>query len=442
MFSNSAKLQHLNLPSSPRVVIVGAGFAGVEAAKVLAKSNIEVILIDRNTYHTFIPMLYQVATAVIDPQQVVYPLRRMFRKQRSVKILQAEVTEIDFDRQFVQTREGLTLDYQYLILATGSQSQYLGVRGAPQYSWPMQSISEAIALRHQILSCFEQAVKTSDIELRRQLLRFVIVGGGPTGVELAGALTELIQTALKRDYPTLNLSETQVVLVQSSDRLLTGYPQPLGDYTARWLRRHRVEVYLGTRVSQVTPETVELEEQTTFATQTVIWTAGVEGATPNLDPAPETSKRQEIITQPTLQVQDLPNVYAVGDLAKVEQKSMTGVAQEAMQQGKTAGKNILKQMKGQSPQEFNYDDKGTLAIIGRHAGVGRIGKFAFKGWLAWFLWLEVHWFYLPGIRNRLGVLFNWLKCYFLGEGTNRLILREKLPVKPNSFEVKPASTTY
>jgi NADH dehydrogenase len=441
VFPNDAKSQGLNLPPSPRVVIVGAGFAGVEAAKILAKSNVEVVLIDRNTYHTFIPMLYQVATAVIDPQHVVYPLRRMFRGQRSVRILQAEVNNIDFNQQLVQTREGLTLDYQYLILATGSQSQYLGVSGAPQYSWPMRSLPEAIAIRHQILSCFEQAVKTLDSEERRKLLRFVIVGGGPTGVELAGALTELIQTALKRDYPTLNPSETEVVLVQSGDRLLKAYPQRLGDYTARWLRRHRVEVYLRTRVSQVTSETVELEEQTTLATQTVIWTAGVEGATPNLNPTPETTKRQEIITQPTLQVQNLPNIYAVGDLAEVKQESMTGVAQEAIQQGQTAAKNILKQIQGQSPQEFNYYDKGTLAIIGRHGGVGRIGKFAFIGWLAWFLWLEVHWFYLPGIRNRLGVLFNWLKCYFLGEGTNRLILREKLPAKLQSSDIHSASKT-
>ncbi|MGB3402826.1 MAG: NAD(P)/FAD-dependent oxidoreductase [Microcoleaceae cyanobacterium] len=442
MFSNPTKLQRLNSSSNPRVVIVGAGFAGVEAAKILGKSNVEVVLIDRNTYHTFIPMLYQVATAVIDPQHVVYPLRRMFRGRGSVKILQAEVTAIDFDRQSVQTSEGLTLDYQYLILATGSQSQYLGVSGAPQHSWPMRSLPEAIAIRHQILSCFEQAVKTTDIELRRKLLRFVIVGGGPTGVELAGALSELIQTALKRDYPTLKQSETQVVLVQSSDRLLKGYPQRLGDYTARWLRRHQVEVYLGTRVSQVTAETVELEDQTTLATQTVIWTAGVEGATPNLNPKPETTKRQEIIAQPTLQVQNLPNIYAVGDLAEVQKESMTGVAQEAIQQGQTAAKNILKQIKGQSPQEFNYYDKGTLAIIGRHAGVGRIGKFAFTGWLAWFLWLEVHWFYLPGIRNRFGVLFNWLKCYLFGEGTNRLILREQLPANLQSSNTHPASKTY
>jgi NADH dehydrogenase len=173
----------------------------------------------------------------------------------------------------------------------------------------------------------------------------------------------------------------------------------------------------------------------------VIWTAGVEGATPNLNPTPETTKRQEIITQPTLQVQNLPNIYAVGDLAEVKQESMTGVAQEAIQQGQTAAKNILKQIQGQSPQEFNYYDKGTLAIIGRHGGVGRIGKFAFIGWLAWFLWLEVHWFYLPGIRNRLGVLFNWLKCYFLGEGTNRLILREKLPAKLQSSDIHSASKT-
>ncbi|MEL7038702.1 MAG: NAD(P)/FAD-dependent oxidoreductase [Cyanobacteria bacterium J06592_8] len=430
MFSKSSRSQ-TSISSRSRVVIVGAGFAGVEAAKALAKSEVEVVLIDRNTYHTFIPMLYQVATTVLDPQQVVYPLRRMFRRWGSVRILQAEVTAIDFDQQLVQTREGLSLDYQYLILATGSKSQYLGVAGAPDYSWPMRSLSEAIALRHQILTCLEQAVKTSDPEERRKLLRFVIVGGGPTGVELAGALTELIKNMIRRDYPTLALSETQVVLVQSGEQLLKSYSKPLGDYTAQWLRRHGVEIYLATRVSQVKSESVQLDEDIVLATRTVIWTAGVQGATPTVRPSPETTKRQEVIVQPTLQIENHPDVYAVGDLAKIQQDSMTGVAQEAIQQGQTAAQNILRQLKDQSPEPFKYNDKGTLAIIGRHGGVGRIGRFNFKGWLAWFLWLEVHWLYLPGIRNRCGVLFNWLRYYFLGEGTHRLILREKIENQSN-----------
>jgi NADH dehydrogenase len=253
----------------------------------------------------------------------------------------------------------------------------------------------------------------------------VIVGGGPTGIELAGALTELLQTAIKQDYPTLKLSETQVVLVQSGEQLLKTYAKPLGDYTAQWLRRQGVEIYLATRVSQVTPEAVHLDEDIILPTRTVIWTAGVQGATPTVRPPLATTKRQNVIVQPTLQLQDYPNVYGAGDLAKIQQESMTGVAQEAIQQGETAARNIIKQVQGQSPKPFNYHDKGTLAIIGRHAGVGRIGQFNVKGWLAWFLWLEVHWFYLPGIRNRFTVLFNWLKCYLFGEGTNRLIMRER-----------------
>jgi len=405
----------------PRVVIAGAGFAGIEAAKTLSKSAVDVVLIDRNNYHTFIPMLYQVATATVDPQQVVYPIRRLFRHSPAVRFLNAEVTAVDFENQRVHT-DGISLDYDYLILATGSQSQYLGVPGAPKHSLPMRSLSEAIAIRNHVLRCCEQAAKTADPAERRRLLTFVIVGGGPTGVELAGALTELLPGLLKRDYATLDASLVQIFLLQSGEQLLKSYPKRLGDYTARWLRRHGVKVHLATRVSEVTPDSAHLNEETTIPTRTVIWTAGVKGAPPETHQPVETVAGNKIFVTPTLQVAGRSQVYAVGDLAKVDGESLTGVAQEAMQQGTAAAKNILRQLRGQVTQPFEYNNKGRLAIIGRHAGVGEVGQFAFTGFLAWLLWLEVHLFYLPGIRNRLGVLFNWLKAYCFGEGTVRLII--------------------
>ncbi|NJK37386.1 MAG: NAD(P)/FAD-dependent oxidoreductase [Oscillatoriales cyanobacterium RM2_1_1] len=436
-------MQHFKAKSvmKSRVVIVGAGFAGVEAAKALARSNssrsnqIEVVLIDRNNYHTFIPMLYQVATAVIYPQQIAYPIRRMFRGQDAVRFFQAEVTGIDFEQRSVQTSEGLQIDYQYLILATGSQSQYLGVPGAEEYAFPMRTLNDAVGLRNHLLSCLEQAVKLNDLEARQRWLRFVIVGGGPTGVELAGSLVQLISSALKRDFPTLDRSDTQIILVQSGEGLFKGYPERLGTYTARWLRRQGVQVYLKTGVSRVTPTNVHLDSANmdssdqghqadpwVIPTQTVIWTAGVEGAIPDPKPSLETTKRQQILAQPTLQVLTQPGVYAVGDLANIEGQSMNGVAQEAIQQGQTAARNILRQIEGKPPQPFDYHNKGRLAILGRHAGVAEIGRFAFGGIVAWLLWLEVHWWYLPGLRNRFGVLGNWLKYYCFGEGVNRIIL--------------------
>lgn len=415
---------------APKVVIVGAGFAGTEAAKTLAKSGVKVLLIDRHNYHTFIPMLYQVATAVLNPQQVVYPLRRLFRNYPNVRFIQTTVKEIDFTHQLIYT-ERAVIDYDYLILATGSQSQYLGVSGAAEYALPMRTLPEAITIRNHILSCCEQAVQTTNEDELQQLLTFVIVGGGPTGVELAGALRELVNGPLPGDYPELDLAQARVILLQAGKQILKSYPPRLGDYTTKWLRRHGVKVHLQSRVNKVTPDSIYLEDGEVILTKTVIWTAGVVAATPQTQEPLATGTSNKIQVTPTLQVADQPGVYAVGDLAQVEHlaESLNGVAQEAIQQGKAAAENILRQYQGKVGLPFEYKDKGRLAIIGRHAGVGQIGKSAFTGWLAWFLWLAVHLRYLPGIRNRLGVLFNWLKCYFLGEVTMRLILKPAVASK-------------
>lgn len=406
-----------------RVAIIGAGFAGIEAAKTLAKSGVDVLLMDRHNYHTFIPMLYQVATAVLYPHQIVYPLRRLFRNFPQVRFIQTQVKQIDFERQIIY-HKGLAINYDYLVIATGAQTQYLGVPGAPKHTLPLRTLPEAIALRNWIFNKFEEAAKTVDLEKRQRLLTFVIVGGGPTGVELAGALSELINSTLRKDYLSLNPKQARIILLQSGEELLTSYPQRLGNYTTRFLRNCGVKVNFKSRVCKVTGQAVYLEDGSTLFAETVIWTAGVLAATPIIKQAIETTDREKIIVKPTLQVSKYPNVYAVGDLSFVESqgKYFNGVAQEAIQQGRTAANNILRQLVGKSPQTFAYYNKGRLAIIGRHAGVGKIGKFAFTGFLAWLMWLCVHLFYLPGIRNRIGVLFNWLKCYFEGEGASRIII--------------------
>ncbi len=442
--SNQSSNQQLNrLPKtsprgSPKVVIVGAGFAGVAAAKALARSGVKVILIDRNNYHTFIPMLYQVATAVIDPQQVGYPVRRLFRHLPAVQFLHTAVERVDFNNRLVYTLEGMAVDYDYLVLATGSRSNDLGVPGTPEHTLPLGSLTEATAIRNHVLSCCEQAVKTPDADQRQALLTFAIVGGGPTGVELAGALHELMQTAIRRDYPTLNWADVKIFLLQAGGQLLKSYPPKLGVYTAKWLRRQGVEVCLNAQVTQVTEDAVYFQQGSgrqesrpeRLPTHTVIWTAGLLAAAPESQPPLETASRNKIEVAETLQVVSYPDVYAIGDLAQVDRvgESLTGVAQEAIQQGQAAAHNILRQMRGQPLQPFSYHDKGRLAMIGRHAGVGQVNGRALQGFLPWFLWLAVHLWYLPGLRNRLAVLFNWLKCYFLGEGTTRLILS---PPSPN-----------
>lgn len=407
----------------PRVVVIGAGFAGVEAAKKLGKQGVNVLLVDRHNYHTFVPMLYQVATAILYPHQIIYPLRRLFRRLPTVNILQADVKQVDFHNQIIYG-ENLTINYDYLIIATGSISQYLGVTGAPENSFPIRTLTDAIALRNQILSCFEQAAKVTDEDEKTRLLTFVIVGGGATGVELAGSLNELIQCAFKQDYPSLNRDKGQVILLQSGEQLFSSYPQQLSKYTEKWLRHHGVKVHLNSKVSKVTAEAVYLEDETAIFTDTVIWTAGVLAGIPEIRQSVKTAKKNKIIVEETLQVCQHQNVYGVGDVCYVDrqQESFNGVAQEAIQQGKTAADNILRQMRGESPKPFNYVNKGRLAIIGKHAGVGKIGKFTIKGFIAWFVWLEVHLVYLPGISNRLGVFSNWLKYYFFGEGASRIII--------------------
>ncbi len=406
-----------------KLVIVGAGFAGVEAAKTLAKNGVDVLLIDRHNYHTFIPMLYQVATGVLYPHQIVYPLRRFFRKFPQVRFIQTEVEKIDFERQII-VHKGVGINYDYLVIATGTETQYLGIPGAPKYTLSMRNLPEAIALRDWILSKFEQAAKTVDVEERQRLLNFVIVGGGATGVELAGALNELINSTLRKDYLCLSPKQARVILLQSGENLLTSYPQHLGKYAAIFLRNRGVKVHLNSKVCRVTREAVYLEDESILFTSTVIWTAGVLATAPIIKQNIETNNQEKIIVKPTLQISKYPNVYAVGDLSYVEsqEKYLNGVAQEAIQQGRTAANNILQQLIGKSPQAFQYHNKGNLAIIGRHAGVAKIGKFAFTGFMAWCMWLCVHLFYLPGIRNRIGVLFNWLKCYFEGEGASRIII--------------------
>lgn len=414
------------MPRRPRVVIVGSGFGGLKAARVLASSGAEVLLIDRNNYHTFIPLLYQVATAELEPEHIVYSVRSVLRRLPNASFIMAEVKRIDFVGQVVET-DGPTIAYDYLILATGSQSQFLGVPGAPKYALPMRTLEEAVCLRNHILGCFERAVREPDMTQRERLLTFVIVGGGPTGVELAGALSELIHGSLAKDFPTLDLRQVRLVLVQSGDSLLADLPKRLGEYTQKRLRKMGVKVHLQAKVSQVTPEAVYLKDGTAIFTKTIVWTAGVGAALPDTTEELPTAAKGKVIVQPTLQVAEQPRVYAIGDVAYVEQdgQPLTGVAPEAIQLGAVAARNIERQLRGREPQPFSYFNKGRLAIIGRNAGVGQIGKLTFTGFPAWFIWLGVHLLYLPGFRNRLFVLITWICDYLFGDRFVRLILPSK-----------------
>ena len=407
-----------------RVVIIGSGFGGMQAAQSLAGAEVEVILIDRNNYHTFVPLLYQVAAAELEPTQIAYPIRTILRRAPNVHFLMAEVKQINFEARLVET-DGATISYDYLLLATGSQTQFFGVPGAAAHALPMRNLQQAIALRNQILACFEQAMREPDFSQRQQLLTFVIVGGGATGVELAGALVELIRGPFRRDYPRLDRRQVKIILLQSGHRLLPDLPRQLGDYTFRKLRRIGVHVQLQSRVSQVNPTTVQLQDGQEISAATVIWTAGLTAAMPETSSELVAIRKGKLAVRSSLQLLEHPEVYAIGDVAAVESggKALTGVAPEALQQGVAVARNIKRQLQGKEPKPFSYFNKGRLAIIGCYEGVGKIGPFVFSGFLAWLMWLGVHLVYLPGFRNRVLVLISWVHAYLLGERAIRLILQ-------------------
>ncbi|MGD1905677.1 MAG: NAD(P)/FAD-dependent oxidoreductase [Leptolyngbyaceae cyanobacterium] len=403
-------------------MVIGAGFGGLQAAQSLRNSGAEVVLIERRDYHTFIPLLYQVAAAQISADTVAYPVRTLLRRNHKLRFICAEVQRIDFDQRLVDIGDA-AISYDYLVLATGSQTQYLGVNGAPAHSFTLRTLEQAIALRNHLLRCFEQAERETDRQIRQQLLTLVIVGGGATGVEIAGSLVEL-QRALKRDYCGIDLGELQIVLVQAGPRLLPDLPERLGHYAAHKLRRLGVKIHLQTRVRRVTPTAVEWQDGSTFGTGTVIWAAGLEAALPRVVAPPPTGNRQKLKVQPTLQLQNQTRVYGIGDVAEARHKGqpLTGVAPEALQQGVAVARNIRRQLRGKSPQPFRYFNKGRLAIIGCRAGVGKIGPILLTGFLPWLMWLGVHLVYLPGWRNRLVVLLTWLHGYGLGDRPIRFIL--------------------
>jgi NADH dehydrogenase len=406
-----------------RVVIVGAGFAGLSAARALASSPVEVVLLDRNNYHTFLPLLYQVAAAKLEPELLAYPLHRFQRKLANVRFLMASVKRLDLVEQVVVTNNAL-IPYDFLILASGSTEKFSEIPGASTYAFPLKTLEQAISLRNHILNCFERAAHEPNASRRQQLLTFVIVGGGPTGVEFAGALVELICSTLLKDYPTLDFQQVRVVLLQAGSSLLPYLPKWLHTYTERKLHQLGVAVHLKTRVNLVTQEAVHLLDGGLIPTETVIWTAGVQGNLSDLMARLPTDSAGQVAVKPTLQVESYNNVYAIGDIAavKLDGQKLPMLAPVAIQQGITAARNIARQIEGRSPLPFRYQNLGNLVIIGRHAAVAQLGKLTFTGFPAWVLWQVVHLVKLSGFRNRCLVLMNWIFCYLFREHGVSLVL--------------------
>jgi NADH dehydrogenase len=411
----------------PRVVVVGAGFGGLWTARTLAHSPVEVLVVDRNNYHTFLPLLYQVATAELEPGDIAYPVRTILRKIPNARFAMAEVQRVDFARRVVET-DGPAIPYDFLVLATGTVDYFFGIPGAPEYAFSLKNLEEAIALRNHILGCVEWADHESDVKRRHELLAFTIVGGGPTGVECAGALAELIQGPLIKDCQSLDFSAVRVVLVEATDRLLPTLPEPLGTYAQERLRKMGVEVRLQSMVSRITDEALHLQDGTVIPACTTVWAAGVRGVPHAEASGLPIARRGRVATLPTLQVPDHPEVYVIGDLAYFEEEGspLPMVAQVAIQGGVTTARNIERQLAGQDPLPFRYRDRGTMATIGRNAAAAYVYGRNFTGFPAWILWLTIHLFYLIGFRNRLLVLINWARNYIFRERAACRILPSEL----------------
>ncbi len=406
----------------PKVVIVGAGFGGLWAARALGRKPVEVWVVDRNNYHSFMPLLYQVAAAELEPEDIIYPVRSILHKYPNLHFQMGEVTGIDTSGHKL-LMHSQSLAYDYLILSAGSKAHFYGVQGAAEHAFLLKTLEDAIQLRNHILCRFEGATLEMDAKIRQQMLTFAIIGGGPTGVEFAGALAELVRNPLVKDYPNLDFSQVHILLLEASNRLFTGLPESLHTFSLRKLQRMGVEVLLNSPVSQITPQSVTLSDGRVVLTETAVWTAGV-GAVSlphNWDFPVRSNGQVEVL--PTLQVPDHPEIYAIGDLAHVEQDGhpLLLVATVATQEGEWAAANVLRQTMGREARPFRFRDPGMMAVTGRNAAVVRIGKYSFTGFIGWVIWLSVHLYRLIGFRNRLSVLVSWAWDYIFFDRVVRLI---------------------
>ena len=409
------------------VVIVGAGFGGLNAARALRRAPVQVVLVDRNNYHLFQPLLYQVATAGLEPEEIARPARAILRRQKNFDFRMVDVTRVDLAARRLETSGGV-IGYDYLVLAFGGETNFFGLESMRIHGLGLKDIPDAVEIRNRVLTCFEQAMLESDPERRRALLTFIVVGGGPTGVEMAGALSELIRLVLVKDYPRLNIKDVRILLLEATDKLLAALPERLREAAGKTLWRKYVEVRFGATVADYDGAQVRLKSGEVIPAQTVIWAAGVRAAplSAALGLQPGGGRQGRMAVEPTLQVPGHPEVFIIGDAAYREQDGapLPMVAPVAIQMGKSVARNIAHLVRGQPLEPFRYRDQGTLATIGRNAAVANVYGIQAKGFLAWVMWLGIHIIQLIGFRNKIFVLINWAWDYFFYERAARLITRD------------------
>ncbi len=405
----------------PRIVVIGGGFGGLYAARALRRAEADITLVDRRNHHLFQPLLYQVATAALNPSDIAAPIRSILRRQQNVRVMLGDVRSIDRERRRV-VLDDRELAYDYLIVATGASHSYFGNDGWAEFAPGLKSIEDALEIRRRILLAYEAAEKESDPGIQRELLTFVVVGGGPTGAELAGALAEIGRHAMERDFRSIDPTQARVVLLESMPRILGTYDESLSENARRQLERLGVEVRTGARVTAIDDHGVSIGPER-IAARTVLWGAGIKGSGLAVTLGTPLDGAGRVLVERDLSVPGSPEVFVVGDLAHLEQEGalVPGVAPAAMQEGAHAARNILRSIDGRAALSFRYVDKGSLATIGRAAAIAQFGRLRFGGLSAWLAWLFIHIFFLIGFRNRFIVMFQWAWAYLTFQRGARLI---------------------
>jgi len=415
----------------PRVLIVGAGFGGLACARALDGKPVEVVLIDRHNYHLFTPLLYQVGTGLLNPSDIAYPLRRVFRHSRNVRVRQGTVRQVDLAAKVVRTEDDQTLPYDFLVLATGSVDNYFGNQRLADVSLGLKSLEDATRLRNHVLTCLERADAETDAAERKALLTFVVAGGGPTGVECAGAVGELMQIVAGHAFHDVSRGDVRILLFEGQDRLLGAFSERIGRYAEKVLRRRGIEVRTRTLVSAADASGVTLSDGSAVATRTIIWSAGVRPNDPGSGSSVPRFMNGRIEVDSCLRIPGRPRAFALGDVGSPGQPSpgLPMLSPPAMQGGRYVAQAILEELRtGSAPHRtFHYVDKGTMATIGRNAGVAHLpGGLELTGFLGWATWLVVHVYYLVGFRNRLSAVASWAWDYLRFDRPIRIVLQSSV----------------
>jgi len=417
----------VNIPETAqkRIVIIGAGFGGLKLAQKLIGSGYQIVLIDKNNYHQFQPLFYQVASSGIEPSSILFPLRKIFQKQKDVYIRVAEVFSVDPEKKELKTSLD-TVWYDYLVIATGVNSNFFGMKNMEEYAVPMKSVSEAMALRNRLLQTFEKAVSIRDQNEKKSLLNIVIVGGGPTGVEVAGAIAEMKNFVLPKDYPDQNFDLMQINLIEGSGELLGGMSAHASEKALFYLKRLGINVTLNSRATGYDGRLLNLADGTVVKTQTVIWAAGISGEVPEGFPKDSIGRGMRLIVDEFNKLKSFDDIYAIGDVCLMSTPKYPNghpqVAQVAIQQGKNLAKNFLFLKSKMQHHPFRYVDKGSMATIGRNRAVADLPFVKFSGFIAWLTWMFVHLMSIVGVKNRLLIFINWMWNYMTYDQSLRLIL--------------------